>query len=222
MSPTPLSMVTLGLTAARLEIVWPKPRTPEAGIIPFRFNPSEYQLQKTNNFAELAVPGLESPPLQFVRGGAEKLTTELLVDTSDTLEDVRKKYTDGLRSLMKLNDEHAPPIVKLHWDQDVFTGVVEAMGVTFTLFSPEGVPLRAKVSLTLKEYRSVQEQAAANKAGSPTVDKGWTVRRGDTLASIAAAVYQDPQRWRDIARANGIEDPRSLAPGRLLDIPRLF
>jgi nucleoid-associated protein YgaU len=219
---TPLSMVTLGLVEARLEILWPRPRTPEDGIIRFRFNPSEYQLQKANNFAELAIPGLEAPPLQFVRGGTEKLTTELLVDTSDTLEDVRKKYTDRLRSLMKLNNEHAPPIVKLIWDTDVFTGVVESMGVTFTLFTPQGVPLRAKVSLSLKEYRNLKEQAAENKAGSPTVDKGWTVRRGDTLASIAADVYQDPARWREIARANQIEDPRTLAPGRLLDIPRLF
>ncbi len=219
---SPLALVTQGLVGAHLEIVRPKPKTPKDGIIPLRFNPAEYQLQKSNNFAELPIPGLEAPPIQFVRGGTEKLTTELLVDTSDTLEDVRKAYTDRLRGLMKLDSElHAPPIVKLVWDTDVFVGVVEALTVTFVLFTPKGVPLRAKLSLTLKEYRSPTEQAKEAKTASPQFDKSWTVRRGDTLASIAASIYQDPARWRDIARANGIEDPRVLAPGRVLDIPRL-
>jgi nucleoid-associated protein YgaU len=47
------------------------------------------------------------------------------------------------------------------------------------------------------------------------------VRRGDTLSSIAAAVYRDPGLWREIARANDIKDPRILPPGRLLLLPRL-
>ena len=47
------------------------------------------------------------------------------------------------------------------------------------------------------------------------------MRRGDTLSSVAGALYQDPAAWRDIARANQIDDPRSLEPGRELAIPRL-
>ena len=57
---------------------------------PAALQPDRYQLQKANNFAEIAIPGLESPPIQFVRGGAEKLTLGAVVDTSDTLEDVRE------------------------------------------------------------------------------------------------------------------------------------
>ena len=47
-------------------------------MIDFRFDPTEYQLQKSNTFSEIAIPGLESPPIQFVRGDSEKLTVELL------------------------------------------------------------------------------------------------------------------------------------------------
>src|SRR5580693_10079470 len=108
-----MQMVGQSLVQAYLEIVAPRVANP---IIPVCFNPTEYQIQKANNFAEIAIPGLESPPIQFVRGASEKLTTEVLVDTSDTLEDVRAKYVNSLRNLMNLNRElHAPPIIRLTW-----------------------------------------------------------------------------------------------------------
>ena len=47
------------------------------------------------------------------------------------------------------------------------------------------------------------------------------MRAGETLSSISAAVFRDPAHWREIAVANGITDPRALAPGTVLTVPRL-
>lgn len=216
---TPVSLVNLGLKKALLQITDPVEAQAD---IPVHFNPTEYQLQKSNSFAEIAIPGLETPPIQFVRGASEKLTMELLVDTSDTLENVREKYVDKVRGLLNINSKlHAPPIVRFVWDTEFFKGVVESLGVTYLMFTPEGVPLRAKLALALKEYRPVEIQVKERPKSSPDVEKSYTVRRGDTLASIAAAVCRDPAAWRAIARANDIRDPRRLAPGRVLLIPRL-
>jgi hypothetical protein len=216
---SPVEAAREGPKHAYLEILEPKVAKP---IIPLRFNPAEYQIQKSNSFAEIAIPGLESPPIQFVRGECEKLTAELLADTSDTLEDVRVKYVNKLRDLMRINRElHAPPIVRLTWDTEVFKGVLDSLGITYVLFTPDGVPLRARLSVSLKEYRPVKIQARDEKH-SPDVEKTWVVRRGDTLSGISAAVFRDPALWREIARANGIQDPRRLRPGIVLTIPRLI
>ena len=216
---SPVVAAGQGLKRAYLEILAPKVADP---VIPLRFNPTEYQVQKSNNFAEIGIPGLESPPIQFVRGESEKLTAELLADTSDTLEDVRAKYVDKLRGLMRINRElHAPPIVRLTWDTEVFKGVLDSLTVTYVLFSPDGVPLRARLSVSLKEYRPVEVQVRETPKNSPDVEKSWVVRRGDTLSGISAAVYNDPSVWREIARANRIQDPRRLRPGDALTIPRL-
>jgi LysM repeat protein len=207
------------LIQAYLEILVPKVADP---IIPFRFNPTEYQIQKANNFAEIAIPGLESPPIQFVRGNCEKLTTELLVDTSDTLDDVRVKYVNKLRGLMNLNRElHGPPIIRLTWDTEVFRGVLESLNITYVLFTSDGIPLRAKLAISLKEYRPVDVQIKENPTASPDFDKAYVVQRGDTLSSIAFAVYRDASVWRDIAENNNIQDPRSIAPGTVLQLPSL-
>ncbi len=216
---TPVRLAGDGLVRAYLEIEEPQVDDP---VVPLRFNPTEYQVSKSNNFAEIAIPGLESPPIQYVRGAAETLTAEFLVDTSDTLEDVREKYVDKLRGLLDINSElHAPPIVRFVWDRQVFRGVLESLDTTYVLFSPEGVPLRARLGAKLKEYRPVEIQVRETPRNSPDVEKSYTARRGDTLSGIAGALYRDPGQWRQIARANGISDPRRLAPGTRLAIPAL-
>src|SRR5262249_36427525 len=181
---TPVTAARQGLARAYLEILIPQVEDP---VIPLCFNPTDYQLQKSNNFAEIPIPGLESPPIQFVRGASEKLTADFLVDTSDTLEDVRERYVRKLRDLMNLNGElHAPPIVRFTWDTQVFVGVMESLNITYLLFTPEGVPLRAKLSTVLKEYRPAAVQEKESPKFSPDFEKSYVVRRGDTLSNIAA------------------------------------
>jgi nucleoid-associated protein YgaU len=220
----PLGSASSPLRPAVIEVLKPDNRKGEK--IALKFNPTEYQLQKSNSFQEVPIPGLESPPIQFVRGASERLSVELLADTTDTLEDVRQAYVDPVRGLLSIDgDFHAPPIVRFVWEETgadrIFVGVLENLQTTFVLFSEQGVPLRARMSLAFKEYRTIGAQLKDLSLSSPDVQKSYVVRVGDTLASIATQAFKDPNRWRDIAQANGIVDPRRLEPGTALTIPRL-
>jgi hypothetical protein len=220
-SITPVSLASLG-ARARLEIVRPVIADERQRRIPLRFNPTDYKLSKSNTFAEITIPGLETPPLQYVRGGSETLSVQALVDTSDTLDNVRTSYVDAVRNLMRPDSrEHAPPVVRFVWDEAVFTGVLEKLDVNYVLFHSDGVPLRAQLDITLKEFRPAAQQVMDPPRSSPTVEKSVIARRGDTLASIANQVYRRPDAWRELARANGIVDPRDLRPGMVLTVPRL-
>jgi LysM repeat protein len=220
-SITPVSFASQG-ALARLEILRPVIADERQRRIPLRFNPTDYKLSKSNTFAEITIPGLETPPIQYVRGGSETLTVQALVDTSDTLDNVRTSYVDAVRNLMRPDSrEHAPPIVRFVWDEAVFTGVLEKLDVNYVLFGKDGVPLRAQLDISLKEFRSAAQQVLDTPRSSPTVEKSYVVRRGDTLSSIAAAVYRRADAWRELARANDITDPRDLRPGRVLTVPRL-
>ncbi|HSJ43600.1 MAG TPA: LysM peptidoglycan-binding domain-containing protein [Euzebyales bacterium] len=50
-------------------------------------------------------------------------------------------------------------------------------------------------------------------------DQRYVIQSGDSLASIAQEVYGDPTRWREIARANNLEEPYALTVGASLRIP---
>ncbi len=206
---------------AYIEVIKPANYKPDKKI-PLCFNPTEFQLTKQNTFHEVPIPGLNASPVQFVRGTSEKLTFEAVVDTSDDMTNVRTKYVDPLRKLASIHGElHAPPVVKFVWEHFQFVGVIEGLNVTFTLFADDGMPVRAKLAFTIKEYTTVASQKELAQKKSPDLERTYVVRRGDTLSAIAAQAYGDPSQWREIASANAIDDPRTVEPGLVLTIPRL-
>lgn len=57
--------------------------------------------------------------------------------------------------------------------------------------------------------------------GALSGDATYTVERGDTLYVIAQQYYGDGSRWKEIADANNISDPRKIQPGDELTIPNV-
>src|SRR5580765_7222243 len=100
-----------------------------------------------------------------------------------------------------------------------FRCVVESVKQKFTLFSPEGVPLRAALSVGLREYKTLDDQLAHLNLTSPDRTHSHVTQNGDSLSRIAAQYYRSAGDWRLIADANGIEDPRRLVVGAFLRIP---
>jgi Contractile injection system tube protein/LysM domain len=209
---------------------------PDSNTIQAQFNPEKYTLTKSVQLAEIGIPGLDSPILQFVRGQNEKINLELFYDTTDFgmvdgAIDVRQQ-TVQIYDLLKIDPEtHAPPRCMLSWGDagQLFSFgsslnprcVLESVSEEFNLFSPSGVPLRARLTVTFREYKTVEEQIAENPKHSVDRTKVQTVRRGQTLSYIAWIAYGDPTQWRPIAEANNLANPRLLVPGMQLLIPSL-
>lgn len=196
--------------------------TPSGGNpVPVLFNPTQYSLDRGNRLAEIGVPGLGSPVLQFVHGTSSTLSMQLFFDTYEDRRDVRL-HTDRVYGLLRIDpDTHAPPVCTFSWGTFTFRCVLERVGGRFTLFLADGTPVRATLDVVFKEWRDVAVQVRENPTRSADHRTTWTVRRGDSLSAIAAAQYGDPAAWRAIAEANGIDNPRTLKPGQVLTLPPL-
>jgi hypothetical protein len=185
------------------------------------FNPNQYVIDKSNTFASMQVPGLESSIIQFVRGESESLSLELFFDTY-TYHSSKNvtEYTNKVRDLLNINEEiHAPPICTFEWGKENFTGIVEKATTTYTMFLEDGTPVRARINLTLKQYQMGAKEAPKLKSSDRT--RRRTVTDGDSLWLIAAQEYGSPSMWRAIADANDIDDPLVLKPGIDLIIPKI-
>ena len=181
------------------------------------FNPTEYRLAQSNQFAEVAVPGLAAPLLQYGRGNARTLSMQLFFDTYEDGVDVRK-HTKQLIDLLEINkDIHAPPVCQFTWGGLTFICVLERADQRFTLFLPNGTPVRATVDVTFKEFWDTKKQGG--RLQSADFSKHHVVQRGDTLSGIAGEKYDDPAMWRVIAEENDIDNPLDLEPGTVLVIP---
>ncbi len=222
------------------EAVDPSRDLPEK--IEVQFNPKEYTLNKGAQIAEINIPGIDSPILQFIRGQNEKLTLDLFFDTRrpdlDATEalmtrtnerdvvDVRT-LTRPVYQLVKIQPRtHAQPRVRFHWGKGIsFKAIVESVQQKFTSFSPEGIPLQATLSVTFREYKTLEEQLQELNLQSSDHTKERIVREGETLSGIAAEEYRTPAQWRLIADFEGnrglITNPRRLTPGITLLIPPL-
>src|SRR5262249_45152505 len=122
------------------------------------YNPEEYQLDQGNNFAEVGIPGLDAPPLQYVRGRIRTLSMELFFDTYETGEDVRQ-YTGKIVGLLdKLPQTLAPPVLVFSMGQFNFQCVLVDAGQRFTMFLGNGTPVRSTLSARFQEYVRIDIQ----------------------------------------------------------------
>ena len=189
--------------------------------IPVLFNPTQYSLNKSNQYKEVRIPGLNSPVLQYDCGSTRTLSMELFFDTFEKRTDVRK-YTNKIFGLLEIKKEtHVPPICVFRWGRLDLKCVLDHVDGTFLLFLTDGTPVRAKLNVTFKEYIGIKSQVRKTPTESADHTKTRTVKQGDTLCSIAAAEYNDPSKWRPIAKANRINNPRFIEPGKVLIIPPL-
>jgi nucleoid-associated protein YgaU len=201
----------------------------EAKKVQALFNPNSYSIGKSVSWNEQRSVTHNAPMIEFGGGGSRELSLELFYDVTEPVNgkkenDVRK-LTDKLVALARIKREIGrPPVIVVSWGDDSssrfdfpFTGVVTSLKQNFTLFSSDGKPLRATLTLSIKEFLDWEKDKKETDPEFTT----RLVKRGDTLSSIANSVYRDPGLWRVIAETNQIDDPRRLTIGARLAIPKL-
>lgn len=180
-------------------------------------------MEKSVSYQEVSKLKLEAPRLQYTGGNAGSLSVELFYDTYEYGTDVRD-YTDKVSDLIKIDTEiHAPPPLKFIWameNREPFIGVLESVTKKFTMFLQDGTPVRARLTLKLKEFK-MELNEREKTLQSPDKTKVHVTKRGDSLWLIASGVYGSATLWRPIADRNGIKNPRFLEPGTELIIPPL-
>jgi hypothetical protein len=198
------------------------------GSITVAFNPTTYSISKSLTWNESGGSNdtrTNAPTLAFGGGGSRQLALELFFDSTERRgpeRDVRVQ-TDRivrLTQILRHLDNPRPPICKLDWggkkEDFPFVGVVSSLEQTFLLFDASGQPLRATLKVGFREFLVLSDDQRKTDPELTT----RVVRRGDSLASIAAQVYDDPAAWRAIARANRIENPLAIVPGTKLTLPK--
>jgi hypothetical protein len=188
-----------------------------------QYNPERYAIEKAATWTEQQVRGRPGK-LQYGGEARKSITFEFFFDTYAVDKDVRVEYVRKLGALIEPTVETSggrkyPPVLLLSWGGFTFKCVLEKLSQNFTLFNQGGVPVRAIVTATFKQFSTPEEEARSNPVGDPT--KTYLVREGDTLNRIAASEYSDPALWRIIADANAIDNPLLLAPGTRLVVPAL-
>lgn len=116
---------------------------------------------------------------------------------------------------------HRPRAVKLTWGSFIFKGVVKNWSVTYTLFDPNGTPIRARGSLSIVESVSDTLRLSAEDKNSPDLTHIRQVIAGDTLPMMCQRIYGDSKYYMQVAEFNRLNDFRNLQAGTKLYFPPL-
>jgi Contractile injection system tube protein/LysM domain len=190
------------------------------------FNPKEYTISKSSTWHRTPARGAHSAPHpEFVGANPRSMQMELFFDAWESGGDVSTDVDTLLewtgpteRSIA--DQKPNPPIVVFHWGtKSYFDAYLKQVSAKYTLFRPDGTPVRASVTVSFEEVPS-EEPGTNPTSGGPPGTRSHVVASSDTLHSIAYAEYGDATLWRGLAAANGIDDPLRLPTGRTLLIPR--
>ncbi|MEX1020445.1 MAG: hypothetical protein WDZ49_12350 [Litorilinea sp.] len=227
------------LTRAELaEIRWSETEEPtkvDGGkYLKVQFNPASLKVTYANQVQTSDQSSGSS--MQYVGRGSSKMSVELIFDVSgvnaDNTQDVRKT-TEKVANFMKTTQEGSGENtrfkvsgVRFQWGTFLFDGVIESMDETLELWSEDGRPLRATVSLSLAQP-GIHFQILANPNSTPAPVGGAQAQagirpmtpapQGASLQSMVAAAGIKAD-WKAVAELNGIESPRQLAAGTLVDL----
>lgn len=201
-----------------------KTESEDGDDFPVQFNPSSLKIKMTNQIEGGRSNARQTR--QHTGYSSRVLSLELIFDTADeggnkTPVSVREK-TKQLEQFVstKVNDPDSPPKLKFSWGDLIVVGITESVDISLEHFAADGTPLRAKVSLSIKEQDPKiqfepgdRSSATAKKQGTGGVLPGsgtnsglgvaFSARldlslEGEIGAEFAARVGLDPQAWRGL------------------------
>ncbi len=188
-------------------------------------NPSDYKSVNGLKYSNVIYKGKTGDTPKFVATADEKLSFSIVIDNTGVVPDSRD-VQETLKDLRKVcydfvGTKHEPNVVQISWGGMIFDGRLTSISTDYTLFKPNGEPLRAKVELSFIDYLSVKESEAITKKSSPDLTHLVEVQAGDSLPLLCQKIYQDSSYYLEVAKINGITNFRNIKPGMKLNFPPL-
>jgi len=211
---------------------------PSIGVVPFDFNPDQIKVTRSGKYTSKTnadrANGNSGTQAKVVKGAKISLNKlliqgELTKVLCDTMLSWMTPGPGGLMgqamaAVFGANLRNEPPDLTFQWGPPVvgfmYTVKLTSVTVTYNRFTPEGIPIRADVSLSMDEVPNMLGSLPMNPtSGGMPGRRSHTVGQGENLQSIAMANYGQPGLWRRIAEVNGITDPTRVRPGSTVYLP---
>ena len=194
-------------------------------------NPENYSKNLKIESDQSSALGDQGTDSRFTRTPPEELKLEFIFDGTGTIENY--KYTDSNKRSVKdqldlflktvyymKSETHRPNFLIVFWGTYLnFSCVLSNLDINYQLFSPDGDPLRIKLSATFLGHHSPDERTALMRRSSPDLTHLRETKAGDRLDLMTHDIYNDTKYLLQVARKNGLTSFRQLDSGMKLHFP---
>ncbi|WP_174236922.1 hypothetical protein [Mucilaginibacter sp. L196] len=191
-------------------------------------NPDSVKLQRSIEYNEQQAPDSSSASQKYKSTPSDKLNFDIVIDCTGIVDPKRISMPDEITALENIiytynGQIHRPNFVSVQWGKNmIFKGVLVSFDISYTLFKPDGTPLRAKISLGFSQYISPDTINKLNQKKSPDVSHLVTVVEGMTLPQICEKIWNDDSYYVHVARYNDLDKFRNLKGVRTLIFPPII
>lgn len=191
-------------------------------------NPESIKWNRAIEYNEQQTPDSSSASQKYKSTPSDKLSFDIVIDCTGVVDSKRTIMYKEITALEKIvftynGKIHRPNFVKVQWGKNItFKGVLTSFDTSYTLFKPDGSPLRAKVSLSFSQYISPSSVKKIDGQESPDVSHMVDIIDGDTLPYLCKQVWNDDSYYVQVAKYNRLNKFRHLKGGSRLVFPPII
>lgn len=191
-------------------------------------NPDTIKWQRGIEYNEQQAPDTSSASQKYKSTPSDKLSFDIVIDCTGIVDSKRIDMSKEISALEKIvftynGDIHRPNFVKVQWGMNItFNGVLTSLDTSYTLFRPDGSPLRAKLSLNFSQYISPETVKKLDDQKSPDITHLVTVIEGMTLPQLCFKTWNDDSYYIQVARYNDLNKFRNLKGKKSLVFPPIL
>jgi len=182
----------------------------------FMINPDNIKIQKSIEYNEQQAPATSSASQKYKSTPSDKLSFEMVIDCTGIIDAKRTDMSKEINALETIiytynGKIHRPNFVKVQWGQNItFNGVLDSIDISYTLFKPDGSPLRAKISLSFSRYVSPKTVTRTDAPESPDLTHIVSVSEGMSLPQLCQKIWNDDSFYIQVAEHNKLNKFRNL------------
>lgn len=202
------------------------------GEFPVAINPEKYSRSYEICYNNVQPPGTSSGTPEYNLTKSDQIDLELVFDATGVVppsiagrdpngpNGITDQVEEFLNLVFTFNGKiHSPNFLQLFWGKFQFDCRMTKLKFDYTLFKPDGTPLRAKATTTFMEYTNKVELAKEDNLNSPDMSHVRVVTGSDTLPLMCHEIYGTSSYYPQVAAANGLADFRNLVIGTQLVFP---
>ncbi|TND09738.1 MAG: hypothetical protein FD123_862 [Bacteroidetes bacterium] len=197
------------------------------------FNPLTFAQKMEIEQADVQGTGSTGSAKKYLRIKPVDFSFEFILDGTGTAADAPAEgIVSEINKLLTIcyhleGKEHKPNTVEILWGKlkspgkgdRVMEAVFKSVDVNYTLFQPDGTPIRAKIVAVFSENIPLLTQEQLDDKQSPDLTRFMQVKTGSKFPLMVNSEYKTQKHCISIARINKLDSMRRLAEGKYLRMP---
>lgn len=193
-------------------------------------NPSSVRRSMSTAYDEEQAMGQNNPEQKFKFIRPETWSFDFIIDgtgiaTGEDGSDHSRVDREIKHFMAVVYDYHpktdSPPFVLIRYVGQEFQGVLTSLNISYDLFYPDGLPLRAKITCSFSSVKNAKKKEKVIGKNSSNLTLKVTLKENETLAVKSCEIYGSDDYYIVVARTNDLNNFRKIEAGTQLYFPPL-